>query len=992
MMARMASEKSKRWVKRLGVTVIILFICYVLFGFWGVPLIIRHVVLKNMNEAVAGHGEVEAIRFNPFTWELKLEHFAGYTPDGQEGMRFAEFRINVQPTSYFSDEWRVREITLDSPYLNLIIDENGQVNLNSSLQRLQEQVDKVQQAQTDDSPFVIPPIHIDTLHVVNAGLRAEINSLGQPFIREVSELSFTMDNVRTNAEHQNPYDFQLVTKQGERVKVNGELQLDPLSSWGNVTIDQLQLKDFLLFAGEGVGFEMGGGALDFAIDYAFIPLGESPRLELHDGSLSLTALTLIEKGQTEPFQRIDKLELTGLNVDVLHDKVSLDSFALDGAYLKVVRGGDGVLNLLRYITPPERHAAIAEEAAQEAGDATAPREIRLGVISANQDMGVALTSAWRQIQELVGLKWDLAAQQVDVKQVELVWRDEFLDRPAELRWSDIALTATNLSNGETPFPYDLGLTMNDTGSLSLKGEFTPTPARATFNFEVATLPLDALSPYLDNISPVRLVSGALSGLGQGEIAFPDEGLPELSAELDGSVAQFQLDWADPQAPLLAWSNVALSGASVTTRPMSFEANQLTISQPSLYLERQADGALRLPQPEGDDAPQSEPRAAPEVANIHLDELVIEGGAVMIRDQSVSPAAGFAAKEIQLRAGPFSNPLAEPMTFDLGLQLADGPTGAITVKGALDPLQPLNATELNVTTQSLTLAPFAPYAVSVIGQPPIEGALTADLGYNITSGKILGQNKMQIKTVRFGPRPPDTDAPSLPLDLGVAILEDSSGVMHIDIPIKGDINDPEFSLSRMIEYAIGNVLEKLVTAPFGMIGSILPGGEDGSPTYAPFEPGSSRLSAETQEGLLELAKFLTERPTLVATLTPSIDPEADADALREQQFDALLAARMQADNDDAEDATETLYQALPADPASPRPRASDLTIEQQQAAVKESITITEADFLTLSKARVMAVKAALTSNPDVAADRVVSIEDRYEEDGAKVIFGAEADLK
>lgn len=997
----MANVNWKRWGKRLGITLTVLFILYVLFGFWGVPLLLRHVGLAKLNEQVAGHGEVEAFRFNPFTWELKVEQFTGYTPDGAEVMRFREFRINVQPTSVFGEELAALEIILDEPYLNLVIDENGQPNIASALTKLQEQVSEAERAAAESKePFVIPPLRIGAFHVINAGLRTEINSFGEPFVREMKDVSFVMDDVRTSSAHDNPYQFQLVTERGEKFSVGGELRLDPLSSWGQVSIEQLQLEDFLVFAGNRVGFQMEGGALDFSISFAFSPLGQNPRLDLTEGHMKLTGLSLTGTDDPEPFQSVGRLELQGLGIDVLHDQVTLDSFELEDSMLRVVRGDDGVLNLIRYLAPPERQAEIAEAVQQEAAAEKVARQIRLGVISDDQDLGVALTSAWEQVQELVGLKWDLSVKQVAINGVALTWRDEYLATPAEFRWSDISLTSSSLNNGNTPFPYDLSLAMNESGRIGLHGQFTATPASSDFELMVTELPLAAISPYIEGLAPVKLASGLLSATGKGEIAFPDEGLPELSAEIDSNLKALDVQWATGD-PLLAWENLQLSGVSATTKPMSVNASQVSVTAPVVHVERQSNGALRLPMPEATAADANPTASAPPADpasptptprpefTLELDELAITGGTIHVRDVSVSPPVNFALTNYELTAAPLSYPQPQPMTLDVSFKLAEGPAGAVKVSAALNPLDPMSATEFKIDTQGVTLAPFAAYAVPVIGQPPTQGQLSASLGYAITEGAITGQNKMKIKTVRFGDRPEGIEAPDLPLGMGVAILEDREGFMNIDIPVQGDVNDPSFSLDAMISYAIGNVLEKIATAPFAAIGSLgdlLPGDDQ---KYIPFEAGSAELSLEMREVLSTMGADLSNRPALVTTLSPSIDPEADAEALRAQQFKALLKDTMARDEDDEEDATETIYQSIPWGPGAPP--ASELNLEQQQKAIQQAIDITQDDLARLSLARAEAVRSALVDAGLDPRQVVIPTDQGFAEDGARVNLGAQPDL-
>ena len=60
-------------------------------------------------------------------------------------------------------------------------------------------------------------------------------------------------------------------------------------------------------------------------------------------------------------------------------------------------------------------------------------------------------------------------------------------------------------------------------------------------------------------------------------------------------------------------------------------------------------------------------------------------------------------------------------------------------------------------------------------------------------------------------------------LAVALLQDRHGVIDLDLPVTGSINDPQFSIGALIWKVIVNVLTKAVTAPFSLLGG--GGGKD-----------------------------------------------------------------------------------------------------------------------------------------------------------------------
>src|SRR4030066_2078400 len=107
---------------------------------------------------------------------------------------------------------------------------------------------------------------------------------------------------------------------------------------------------------------------------------------------------------------------------------------------------------------------------------------------------------------------------------------------------------------------------------------------------------------------------------------------------------------------------------------------------------------------------------------------------------------------------------------------------------------------------------------------------------------------------------------LPLDLAIALLEDSNGIIDLDLPISGSLDDPKFSYGRIIWKAIVNVLTKLVTAPFRALGKLL-GVSSEKLESVDFDPGSSALLPPEQEKLKTLAEAMAKRPALARTLGP-----------------------------------------------------------------------------------------------------------------------------
>jgi hypothetical protein len=115
-------------------------------------------------------------------------------------------------------------------------------------------------------------------------------------------------------------------------------------------------------------------------------------------------------------------------------------------------------------------------------------------------------------------------------------------------------------------------------------------------------------------------------------------------------------------------------------------------------------------------------------------------------------------------------------------------------------------------------------------------------------------------------------------LAVALLRDRSGNVKIDLPVEGSLDDPSFRIVRVVLRAVGVVLQSAATAPFRLLGNLVPGGGADDAVRENFAPGQSVLSDTQVQSLRDVANALLERPGLRALIQAGVDAETDRAAL------------------------------------------------------------------------------------------------------------------
>ena len=227
--------------------------------------------------------------------------------------------------------------------------------------------------------------------------------------------------------------------------------------------------------------------------------------------------------------------------------------------------------------------------------------------------------------------------------------------------------------------------------------------------------------------------------------------------------------------------------------------------------------------------------------------------------------------------------------------ADGeipPYGSASVEGSLLPTAPTEFLDLRVVFENVAIPPLSPYTATFAGRTVESGKLWLDLDYKIDNTELLGENKIRLADFKLGERVEASGAMDLPLDLAVALLTDDEGRIDLAVPVRGDVDNPSFDVGTLVREAIGNLLKRIVTAPFRALGNLF-GGKDGGEQTAriEFDAGSAALTSQDRERLDQIAQVLAKRPQLKLVVAGPYAPQRDAEALRTQAARAALAAAM-----------------------------------------------------------------------------------------------------
>jgi hypothetical protein len=216
------------------------------------------------------------------------------------------------------------------------------------------------------------------------------------------------------------------------------------------------------------------------------------------------------------------------------------------------------------------------------------------------------------------------------------------------------------------------------------------------------------------------------------------------------------------------------------------------------------------------------------------------------------------------------------------------SGSLRARGQAAFEDPRRNSDVSLSFRNVPLHSINSYAMTFAGYQIDDGRIDVDLRYTAKDGQLLGKNRFVIRKIKLGEEVPDFKGMKLPISLAIAVLEDSDGMIDINIPIKGNVDSPEFSVGHLVWQAFRNVLATIVTAPFRALASLF--GEEGlDGIYT--APGESVITPPEQEKLEKVAKLLEKKVNAVVEFYGTYDPQIDRQELARVNADRaiLLAA-------------------------------------------------------------------------------------------------------
>ena len=275
----------------------------------------------------------------------------------------------------------------------------------------------------------------------------------------------------------------------------------------------------------------------------------------------------------------------------------------------------------------------------------------------------------------------------------------------------------------------------------------------------------------------------------------------------------------------------------------------------------------------------------------------------------------------------------------------GKNGFSQITAKLFPFELKQNTDIKLDFKDIDLIDITPYSGQFLGYKIKKGKLNLNLNYSVVDSKLNGSNLINFDTLTLGEKVDSKDAINLPLSLAISILSDQNNQINIDLPVEGNLDDPDFKYGGVIWAAVKKLFADITLAPFRFLGNALGlGGKDLS--SIDFLAGSSELISSEAPKISDFIKLTTAKPMMKLSITPTYS-EIDVLYFKEKKLDQKINQIIASSGKDYITVLNSLV-----------PNAKD---KSDKALIEEAIKAIEVDkekLVELANERANAVKEAL----------------------------------
>ena len=800
------------------------------------------------------HVSLEDLRIKPKSEDFDVLNMKAFHVGG----------VTVKP---MQQDVHVQYITLNSLDAKVKRDENGGIDWVAYLKDprgdVKEDVQTTdnKELDTNATPWSVV---LDRASFEKISVSVDDESVKPNVSTKLNELNINLKDVTLAGKKPFLYDMNLVLNDKFKCSSNGDVIHKNLSLNTYLTcqgfdivhyrpyIDQIASQNLKLY-----NISLQNAVAGFDINASIKDENSTINAVVDKANFTLDDLILNRKDTNEKIVEFKSFDINGISADTKTKDVGISKIALNGFGLYAKKDEDGVVNLNGLIEPKENQKSDAPK---------------------------------KEVKTLKEEKsYRLKLKHFNIDSAKVAFNDESLQSKTTSKLDKINLNAYDIDSKEQSWlKYDLSLRVNEKGNVLSKGKIRHTPLKQEGSLALKKVSLKEFTPYIQESAYLSINDGYLNI--DSKLNYSKK---EKEADLDVTgklnIEEFFLHDSRDDSTIASFNLAELKSFELKMFPNSlyveeaalesFYLNAIidenkTMNLAKLVKEKSEEKSVEVHDANASDSHKEEAFA------LKIVKFKVSDGAANFADYSLPVLFKTSIHDLNGNIYAISNKKGEVSYVDVDGEIDK--YGSTKIKGSVETSNVKSYTDIALNFKNLGLDSFSGYSAQFAGYKIDKGKLFLDLGYKIYDSQLLGKNSLIIKKIELGDEVEDENITKLPLGFAIALLEDSEGVIDINMPVEGDMDSPDFKYGALVVKTLANLIVKAVASPFNFLGAAM--GLDGEELkYVEFDASEFVILPSEKEKLDNITNILIKKPKLYLGITGTYNKELDKEALQAEKL-------------------------------------------------------------------------------------------------------------
>jgi hypothetical protein len=592
-------------------------------------------------------------------------------------------------------------------------------------------------------------------------------------------------------------------------------------------------------------------------------------------TVNVDKFALLEPDGTTPFVAFEKFRINVDPLKIVTKTAAVSEIYMKGLYVHVTQNGDkfNFSDILDFLAK---------------ADSASPDTVAVDTTASDTGMVNAAEIA-------KGLPVNISVKNIVFENGNIIYEDKKIGSKIHIKDFGVAIPAVYLSNKQT----DVGVSLKfaDGGDLNVKVSVNAATNDFNVNVGLKDFALACGKPYLNDFIAYKDFSGSVST----DISVAGNLGDVLSSNVGGVVSVDNVVLTETSGKTIGVKHVGVGIGKANLNENKFLIDSVIVDGAYAHLDMYKDGKTNIDvllaplnkksaAPADSSAPDTtakeEAKPAPAKKMVaKVGKLYVHNTKVSANDQTLTKPFNYTVSGITVNGSNIN--FDTPCTVNVTAAFPEGGSVSVKYKGALSDIGTMDA---YISVKNLALKHFSNYSLHYTGYPISAGTMAFASENKIQDFNLESKNTIDIYNIDVGDKDDSVDPEFMvPMKVGLYILKDKNDKIQFDVPVKGNMKDPEFSVLKIIWKTVMNLIIKVAVSPLKVVGNVATTGAGmvgldlGNDDEIIIDVKSATFTSEQYAKATKMTEALVKDPKLKLIFTQYYNPTKSAKKIKQHKL-------------------------------------------------------------------------------------------------------------